>query len=191
MKSIYSDQQRLRTDLKLERNEAFEHLYRRSYRAIEKMVMSNSGSQDEAKDIFQDGVIGLLKLIRKPEFELKAHITTLMYSICRNLWLKKLRDSRGKEFKILDDEEQNIVAVDLESEIDPLEEDGKFEALRDQLDSIGDICKKVILYFYYQKLSHKEIAELMGYTAGYVRVRLCRCMNSLRKAMKNDPRIEL
>lgn len=81
--------------LKNEENTAFNHLYDNCFPSVAKYVMQNSGNGQDAEDIFQEAVIVLLGKIRQPKFLLTSSLKTYLFSISKNLWLKKLRDSRS------------------------------------------------------------------------------------------------
>jgi RNA polymerase sigma factor (sigma-70 family) len=84
----------LLSQLQKEENAAFDRLYEDCFPSIAKYVQQNSGSRQDAEDIFQEAVIVLLHKIRQPEFCLTASLKTYLFSISKNIWLKKLRDSR-------------------------------------------------------------------------------------------------
>ena len=88
-------------DIKQGSENAFIELYNQNYPQVERLILKNSGTIDDAKDIFQDTIHVLLVKIRSDNFELSASINTYIYGISKNLWLKRLRDvSRSKEIKL-------------------------------------------------------------------------------------------
>ena len=54
-------------------------------------VKQNSGSELEARDIFQDAMIILFKKLGTGHLELICSIKTYLKAICQNLWLNQLR----------------------------------------------------------------------------------------------------
>lgn len=180
-------QEALLTELKKGTSKSYKELYLTTFRQVEHFIKNNNGNHEDAKDIFQDGIIGLIKMISKADFKLSAKLSTLLYSICRNLWLKKLRSKKqDKTFNILDDEDFAFIAI-AEDEIEEKKEiESKHELIAEKLEGMSELCQQVIRYFYYQKLPHQQIAEMMGYTIGYVRVRLHRCIEKLRKTTVNN-----
>jgi len=73
---------------------AFEQLYDECYPAIAGYVQQNSGNEQDAEDVFQETMIVVLQNLRKPDFVLSSSVKTYMYAVARNLWLKRLRDSK-------------------------------------------------------------------------------------------------
>ena len=57
---------------------------------VQTFILNNSGTSDDAKDIFQEAMIVLYEKVRSGSFELNCQIKTYVYSVCRRLWLKRL-----------------------------------------------------------------------------------------------------
>jgi len=167
------------------KSQAYHELYRTTYKQVEYHIISNNGEQADAKDIFQDSIIALMRMIKKPRFELKANLSTVLFSISRNLWLKYIRDKMGKEVNIIDDDNRPFIVIAEDELEEKKEAERKHVLISDKLEEMSDICKQVIQYFYFKKLKHDRIAEIMGYTKAYVRIRLFRCMEKLRKEVAN------
>jgi DNA-directed RNA polymerase specialized sigma24 family protein len=55
-----------------------------------KMVMSNSGTEQEAKDIYQEALVVFWQKSTSKKLVLTSKISTYIYSICQNLWRKEL-----------------------------------------------------------------------------------------------------
>jgi len=174
-------QEVLLQELRKGSTKAYKELYESSYKQVEHLIKSNNGTKEDSKDIFQEGIIGLIKMISKPQFELKAKLSTVLFSICRNLWLKQLRDHHGKSLNIIDDEDTAFIPIANDELEEKKEIERKHELISDKLEEMSELCQQAIKYFYFQKLPHQQIAEMMGYTIGYVRVRLHRCIEKLRK----------
>src|SRR6187402_841253 len=96
--------------LKNQKEEAYSALYDQFFPSVKYYILRNSGNQQDAEDIFQETSIVLLQKIRSEELELTASLKTYFYSISRNLWLKKLRDSKktsaidGMEDKVFEED---------------------------------------------------------------------------------------
>ena len=64
-------------------------LYKQHYRMIIKLIVKNNGSEEEAKDIYQESLIVLWQKAKSENFILTSKISTYLYSICLNLWRKE------------------------------------------------------------------------------------------------------
>ena len=131
---------------------ALDYLYKKYYRMMVKLVMSNNGTEQEAKDIFQDALIVFWQKAASGNLILTSKISTFLYSICLNLWRKELdRKSRlsneqKETFEVRDDEKEERIRI-----------------VRECIDQLGDNCKKILSYYYFDGLSMNDIAEKLGY----------------------------
>jgi len=55
-------------------NEAFKQVYREAYHYIENVLLKNGCNAEQAKDIFQEGILGLREWISKDDFSPRADI---------------------------------------------------------------------------------------------------------------------
>lgn len=180
MKGALPDQELLQ-GLRTGRQEAFQRLYQQHYPMVRFLVVQNSGTVTEADDVFQDALLVLIGKLRQGEFQLTASLKTFLYSISRNIWLKRLRD-KGKT-KLIDFENPVEVAVEEPEESqEPL-----LKMLRASLETIGDACRKVLERFYFLKMSMEEIATELGYTnADTVKTQKYKCILRLKKLMEEQ-----
>ena len=82
---------------------------------IQHFVLNNNGSFDDARDLFQEAMITLYEKVQSDSFVLSCQIKTYLFSICKNLWLKRLQQM-GKYSAPLSTEEESIaVEADLEA----------------------------------------------------------------------------
>jgi RNA polymerase sigma factor (sigma-70 family) len=159
---------------------AFSYLYRAHYTMVEYFVTNNSGNNYDAEDIFQETMLVLFGKARNESFELSCSVKTFVYSIARNLWLKKLRDNRLKT-GIKDFEQFEDIPVD-ETPADTDRE----EKVKKALEQLGDACRKILVLFYYQKKRMDEIASEMGYTnADNAKNQKYKCLQQLKTKLGN------
>jgi len=173
-------------DLKEGKPEAFRKIYQDYYRMISTFIKKNNGTEDDAQDIFQEILMIFIKNVRKPDFELTAKISTYLYSIARNLWLKRIRKS--KNIVELKDYEGFEELEDFgEEEINQKKErEKKHELIARVLKQLKEDCRKLILDFYYNKKALNVIAEEMGYTYAFAKVKKNRCMNGFKKMIQSN-----
>lgn len=180
MKGAPTDQELL-NGLRAGRKDAFTQFYWHLYPMIRFLVVNNSGSSEEADDVFQDGVLVMLDKLRKGEFQLTASLKTYFYSVCRNLWLKRLRQ-KGKTTLI---DFENPIEIAEEPAQDPGEGEQVLRNLRECLETIGDACRRILERFYYFKMSMEDIAAELGYTnADTVKTQKYKCILRMRKLME-------
>lgn len=180
--------QKLRSSSEKEQNEALKYLYKQYYTMAVHLLRSNNGDADDAKDVFQDSLIILFNKVRQPDFQSGSSLKTYLYAVCRNLWLKKLRSS-GYDQKFR--ETQDVNAADDPS--DALEVSEKQQAIAGLMNKLGEDCRKILLFFYYEKLSMQEIVEKMGLSGEQVaKNKKLNCMNKLREmVLSNSSTVEI
>ena len=188
MSDNYKDKLTLLTAIRNSENAAFEHLYKAYYMLISNYVKKNSGTEDDARDIFQEVVFAFYKKLRgDPNFELTVEIGTYLYAIAQNLWLSNLRKKNSVTF--MDDESAISDSIeDVDAIEEHIEMEKKHNHVADALKSMKEECRDIIEASFYKKLSGSEIAKLLGYSESFVKVKKFRCLEELRKKMLNDKR---
>lgn len=169
------------------RDRALSEVYRRTYATIERMILSNSGSVADAEDIFHDGLISFYKQAQNG-LTLTCALKTYIFSICRNLWLKRLRKS-GRSSRL---EDQHNEVVELNT--DPsafLIVDECAGLVAEQLKKLGGDCQKIIVYAYFDQHKADEIAKLMDYATPQVaRNKKSNCLKRFREQVLEKGKID-
>lgn len=162
-------------------NRAFHYLYQHHHRQIFSMVQQNSGNTDDAQDIFQEGLVALWTNIQTNRFELKdsARISTYLQTLCRNIWISRLRQKRPMQ----DMEGQAHLVADEDTGAS-LEQYEQTVALRRLLGQLKESCRNLLTLFYYQRLSLAVIAERLDITEKTAKNNKYRCMQRLRTLSK-------
>jgi RNA polymerase sigma factor (sigma-70 family) len=155
------DQEIISLILKGQTSKAFEVIYR-NFPMIKKMIITAGGNSDEAKDIFQDSVIVLYRMVCRPDFTLNSSISTLLYSISKKLWLKNIRDVKSRVISLGDESDNKLSEEDSEEEW--MEDAEKNKLAEKVLTELGEPCRSLLEKFYYENASMKEIAQAMGYS---------------------------
>jgi RNA polymerase sigma factor (sigma-70 family) len=164
-------------------------LYRKYYNIVLKFIVNNSGSEEAAKDIYQETIIVLYENARKPGFALTCQLQTYIYSVAKRLWLKQLK-ANGRTFLFKEEEENEVADVSLDlGEHEKRESDfGKMNA---SLLALGEPCTTLIRDYYIGKLSMEEIAEKFGYTnADNAKNQKYKCLQRLKKHFFEKTTIE-
>lgn len=160
---------------------ALEKLYK-IYPAVEDYVSKNSGTKQDAADIFQDALSIFIIKVKDDDFRLSSSISTYLFGICKNLNYEKNRKSK-KKAKF----ENNFLSeADIKTVEEYIEEEEKYKKLDDALQASGKKCLELLELFYYRKLSMKVIAKLLGYTnEKSAKTQKYKCLEKARKLV-ND-----
>lgn len=182
-RAVLSDDELLR-GLASGSDEALAQLYRRYFPMVLHFVSGNSGSEDEAKDIYQETLIVLYEKVRSGSFELHCLLKTYIYSVSRRLWLKQL--AYKNRFVVNDIENQVTDSAAIGQMSDDLtdheERDRQFELMADSLDRLGEPCRTLLEDFYIRHLSMQDITEKFGYTnADNAKTQKYKCLMRLKR----------
>ena len=165
---------------------AIEYLYRANFETLSVHIQQNQGSLQDAEDIFQEVIVAFIELVQKDKFRGESSIKTFLFSINKNMWLNELkRRSRSavREQKFETAKEQ--AEVDSNDYITAREARHQVMAVMDKL---GDVCKKILLAFYYENQSMKEIVQTMSYENEQVlRNKKHKCLKALEQLLTADP----
>lgn len=163
-------------------------IYEDYFSRILSFVLKNSGNEDEAKDLFQDGLMVLFKKAKDPHFELKSGLFTYLYAICRNLWLKKLKRFDRERVTSVDEMEYTYNEQGAFVELDEEEwvHESRYQLYRRKFRELGEGCQK-ILELSLAGRSMAEIVEVMNLSSvGYARKRKFKCKEQLIKRIQED-----
>jgi RNA polymerase sigma factor (sigma-70 family) len=160
-------------------SKAAETIYKDNFNMVLAFILNNSGSYEEAKDIFQEAMITLYEKAKSDSFVLTCQIKTYVYSVCRRLWLKRLQQIGKTTSGIENYEETVIVEDDLEMHE---RRNVEFNMMDRALNSLGEPCKSLLEAYYIQKKGMSEIALLFGYTnADNAKNQKYKCLMRLKK----------
>lgn len=153
-------------------------IYVEVYPMVEKYVVDNSGSRDDAKDIFQDALYLLIKKTEDASFQLTSKLSTFLFGISKNLWLKQLTKKNLDTKAYAHDMELDEVD---EEDVDRLT---KNKLMMNCIESLGEPCKTIIVQFYFHQTSMQEIADMLHYTnANNAKNQKYKCFMRLKKLM--------
>ncbi|GHN00589.1 hypothetical protein WSM22_20780 [Cytophagales bacterium WSM2-2] len=161
------------------RNEAaLKQLYRDNYAMVLRLIINNNGTEQEAKDVYQEAIIHLYEKLSQAEFELSCKIKTYIYAVCRKLWLQKL--SLKNKFVRIEEMERVPEADTAANEIEIKEKN--FSAMGDSLGKLGEPCKTILEDYYLRSLTMEEITQKFGYTnTDNTKNQKYKCLQRLKK----------
>ena len=174
-----SQEKTLLEGLAKEDKASIEQIYRDNYTMIQSLILNNSGTTDDAADIFQEAMIVMFEKSRTADFELNCQLKTYLYSVCRRLWLKKLQQMQRFGRQSEDMEEMVPVEDDLEMhEKRQLD----FNIMENAMSKIGEPCKSLLEAYYIHKKQMLQIATEFGYTnADNAKTQKYKCLVRLKK----------
>jgi RNA polymerase sigma factor (sigma-70 family) len=166
------------SELRKKNERALKQLYRENYSMVLKLVVNNNGTEQEAKDVYQEAIIHFYERLSQAEFRLTCKIKTYLYAVCRKLWLQKLT-LRNKFVRI--DEMERVPDVD-EALADIEAKEKKFTAMSGSLAQLGEPCRSILEDYYLKSLTMGEITQKFGYTnADNAKNQKYKCLQRLKK----------
>ena len=154
-------------------------LYKMHFPMVLHFIISNNGTEQEAKDIYQEAIIILYENVQDGNFELTCKIKTYLYSVCRRQWLKKLAEKSRYVGKI-EDFESFVPFVKEDSDIE--EKDNQFKTMSQALEKLGEPCRTILEDFFIHNFTMQQITEKMGYTnADNAKNQKYKCLMRLKK----------
>lgn len=154
-------------------------LYRLYFPMALHLVVMNNGTEQEAKDVYQEAFIILYESLQRPDFQLRCSIKTFLYSVCRNHWLKRLQAKKANVS--IKDVEEFIPFVEDSASI---ENEIRIKMLEAALQKLGEPCRTILEDYYLHNMSMAEIAEKMGYTnADNAKNQKYKCLTRLKRIM--------
>lgn len=131
---------------------ALELLYQKYYRMMTKLVITNSGTEEEARDVYQEALIVFWQKATAGTLILTSKMSTYIYSICQNLWRKEL----DRKKRLSNEEKDTAVMLDTDSK-------EREKILSKCIDQLGETCKKVLMLYYFEEMSMQDIADKLGF----------------------------
>jgi RNA polymerase sigma factor (sigma-70 family) len=152
--------------------------YQDNYLKVEKYVLENNGSIDEAKDTYQEAFLAVWRNIQLDRFH-PQHQTSLngyLYQVAKYKWLDQLR--RNKKQKA-----NSIISLEMVEEL-PVqldkEEEDYLEKVKLHYATMGEPCKSVLYRFYFLNQTMNEIAAGFSWTDATAKNNKYRCLQKLR-----------
>lgn len=159
---------------------AFEILYDKYFSLITSYVKQNNGNNQDAEDIFQETIIVFLQKTKNADFILTSSLSTYLFAISKNLWLKQLRNSK------------EVIESQLDESCDVIEinEDttGDDEThVYSWLERITKHCQQILkaIFFYDQPI--EKLMIKMGWKNKHTAAnQKYKCIQQLKKEQKRD-----
>ena len=169
-------------------DDAIRYLYRTQFRLTSGYIKQNSGTEEDAEDIFQELVLVFIDILKKDKFRGESSVSTFLYALTRNIWLNEL-NRRGRS-KIRDEIfEKGKDKTDLDVSHLIADRETKMQ-LMNVVEKLGETCKKILLAFYFENLAIREILQNLNYeNEQVVRNKKYKCLKQLQEMMMAEPNL--
>lgn len=165
---------------------AIRSVYREHFENMAWLVKNNNGNQQDAEDIFQEVLVSFIGLVQKDKFRGESSVKTFLFSMTKHSWLNELKKRGRSEVRELkfekarDQQETDVSHLIAERE--------EKKQVMDVVEQLGDTCKKILVMFYYENLSMKEILANLEYeNEQVVRNKKYKCLKQLEQMITSNP----
>jgi DNA-directed RNA polymerase specialized sigma24 family protein len=169
---------------------AYETMYKENFVSVEKFITKNSGTIDDAKDIFQDTLLVLLEKLRADNFELTASLKMYIIAISRNLWFKKLRYQSYYWQTEFSETLSNKFSSEISLSIN--DEKSYWEKLQTYLSKITAHCNRLLQSMFFENKNIETIQKEYGYSSRHnAQNQKHKCIEQVRKVKEADQKEEI
>ncbi|MFN8289591.1 MAG: sigma-70 family RNA polymerase sigma factor [Chitinophagaceae bacterium] len=184
----------LRSGLRMD--DTIKVLYRNYFEGLSRYIIHNSGSAQDAEDIFQEVVVNFIDLVQRDKFRGESSIKTFLFSMNRNTWLNELkrkgraavREEKYVRMETKDEAGQEPVDANAARAVEDREEKAAIASI---VASLGETCRKILTLFYYENLPMKEILEATEYdNEQVVRNKKYKCLKQLEQMLNEKPQLK-
>ncbi|MGB0931870.1 MAG: RNA polymerase sigma factor [Chitinophagales bacterium] len=161
-------------------------VYQKFYKAIAHLVETHGGSEEDARDVFQEGLMVMYQKSQSVDFQLKSSFLTYFYTVCRNIWSNKLRKKPKKQVTF----DTQLLSIEVEDPNINIEKNQQYFLYRKKFLELGKDCQK-ILGLFLKKVKMEEITKQMGYSSiNYTKKRKFLCKEKLVQLIQKDRSFE-
>ncbi len=167
-------------------DETIKAIYRDHFESLCWYVMNNSGSRQDAEDVFQEVVMAFIELVQKDKFRGESTVKTFLYSLNRYTWLNELK-RKGRALAREEKYEKGQERTEFDTSHFIADRESKAQVVN-LVGQLGETCKKILLLFYYENLSIGEILDTLDYeNEQVVRNKKYKCLKQLEQMIAEKP----
>ncbi|HEX6332811.1 MAG TPA: sigma-70 family RNA polymerase sigma factor [Flavisolibacter sp.] len=171
-------------------DETIRFLYREYYDFVSRYVVQNSGRAEDAQDMFQEVIIAFISVVQRGKFRGEASIKTFLYTMNRNMWLNEIKKRDRAHAR--EQRYEKLAGSGEAAAPDFMEQREVHNELMKSMEAIGDTCRQILLLFYYENRSMKEILATLHYeNEQVVRNKKSKCMKKLEELIRGNNNLYL
>ena len=162
----------------------FGFIYKIFYPRIKDFIVRNSGTEQDAKDVFQEAIMAVINNVETHKLEGTTLFWNYFFSICKYIWFGHLRKPKMISLQEDDLDEEYILN---EEELELVEDSIEKGIYHHNFKKLDNSCQKLLrLVFKGEPLS--KITKKLGFkTSNYTKKRKFLCKDRLIKLIKEDP----
>jgi RNA polymerase sigma factor (sigma-70 family) len=166
--------------------QGIEEIYARYADRIRRLVTSNNGSPDDARDVFQEALIAIARQAQRPGFILNCPFEAYLYCVCRGKWLNELKRRRraavtiGEAGGFMETEEADALADAT------VREEARDRLFRFFFEKLPAGCRQ-LLRLSWSGMPMEAVGKEMGVSYSYARKKKHSCISQLMNWIQKSP----
>jgi len=157
-------------------------IYNKYASKVRQYILANSGSEDDAADIFQESLVDIYNQAKHKGLQLTCPFEPFLILVCKRKWLNELK-KRGRQpvTKEIDDVSIGEDVFAMAEQLKQHQE--KMQVFLLCFEKLGDSCKEIIRKCMSGE-DQERIAEQLKVTYGYLRKKKSECMAALTQMVQ-------
>jgi len=158
-----------------------QYIYDSYFHSIKKFIEKFGGGNDDALDVFQEGIIVIYEQLLNGEIRPINNFRTYFFSICKFKWFNMIRDGKFDEFTTIEMEEI-LPALEYQHNLgnlnEKLEKERRVRVYFNGFMELSSSCRMMIRYIAHG-WSIEDIANEMNFSVAYTYRKRQLCLNKL------------
>jgi RNA polymerase sigma factor (sigma-70 family) len=160
--------------------EAFGKLYKHYFPRVYRYCRANIYRDDLAADICQETFMKVWKALPTFRFTESGTFQAYVYRIARNIIIDLSR--KKKEFSL-----EFYQEIETEDDlVEKLARKENIDKVKRVLAKLNEKDRQIVILRYFEEMSHKEMAAILGIREGALRVRTIRLLKKLKELLGNE-----
>ena len=164
----------------------FNLLYTNYLPMVRHIVKSYNGTDDDARDVFQDLLIILIREVEAGRIDETKNLKNFIFTIAKNTYLNTLKKANRSESL---DTKYDTVYED-KTVKNHIEIKQSEQLILEILKQLGDTCYKILKAIVFENKKHEEIAEDLGLSDRHVvKTYKNRCKMKFIELLRKNPKL--
>ena len=147
MKQSYSDDEIIK-GLLTNDNQIYHWVYHHYCGRTIAIVVSNNGTREDGKDIFQNTVLKVVEKLKKGEYKKEQKLKAYFSGVAANLWRNERRKKHRQVTDRLEKKEYLLTDKSSDAIIQIIKTDNEINRMFFILNKMDEICKKILQLHY-------------------------------------------
>lgn len=188
MKSTAQTQHTLLDAFLTNKEVLLKEFYVAEYPKTKYYILKNGGTIDNANDVFQEAFFACWKRLSTGQStpKNKSEIEAYLFTTAKNKWIDQIRVTGRKKTISIDDKIHQLAADEATPITEVHEKEEQLTITLSAFESLGQACKDLLTWFYFHKMSLRDIAESLDMEEASAKNKKYRCIQKLKELALNQ-----